>query len=324
MNFASPLALLLFAVLPFILYARRRFRRNTPAVSFPSTGMFKGVPRSFRQRMSVIQPILIVAALGGVITALARPRFGMEEIRDIRQGIAIEMVIDRSGSMAAWIRYGGRRVSRLDAVKGVFLSFIQGREDDLVGLIAFARFADTVYPLSVHHETMEEFLQRVEIAGTAQEDGTAIGDALALAAARLKTIDVGSGGTRGGDSYDIKSRVIILLTDGQNNSGKRTPAEAAELAREWGIKVYCIGIGGGINRRTLEYIADTTGGEYFEATEVRDLEMVYRTIDALEKSEIESTLYVDYREGFVTFAVFGLCALFLFLLGEMTVFRRIP
>jgi Ca-activated chloride channel family protein len=261
------------------------------------------------------------------------------------------MVIDRSGSMGAEMEYRGARLNRLEVVKRVFREFLtgngetlEGRPNDLVGMVSFARYADTMAPLTLGHGALLRFLDTIEIVTRRNEDGTAIGDALALAAARLKTAEENiSGRGEGEKEYDIKSKIIILLTDGQNNFGSRTPLEAAELAAEWGIKVYAIGVGGeGVNTvqtlfgsfkvpsrskvdmGALDRIAEITGGISRQAGDEESLRRIYEEIDELEKSEVESVRYVDYREMFTSFALAALAILFLERLLSGTYLRRIP
>jgi Ca-activated chloride channel family protein len=346
---------------------------------------------SWRMRMRRLPLLVRIVAVVLLVIGLARPQEGREEVRDVSQGIAIEMVIDRSGSMGQEFIYEGARLNRLEAVKKVFKDFVigngkdlEGRANDLIGMVTFARYADTVCPLTLSHGALDRFIDNVRLVTQKNEDGTAIGDGLALAAARLKTIEeqlkdrgFKSGnwdseaadgtrteiGARGkfGDAqassdkplhalmlpdrgYEIKSKVIILLTDGQNNIGKRSPREAAQLAREWGIKVYAIGIGGresfmtvqtplgdyrvpagpGVDEPTLKAIAAETGGAYWMAESAGELREIYKEIDKLERTEIESTHYVDYSEKFLPFVLAALMALCLEQVLISTVFRRIP
>jgi len=178
------------------------------------------------------------------------------------------------------------------------------------------------------------------------EDGTAIGDALALAAARLKTAEetlASQLGERSKD-YEIKSKIIILLTDGENNRGERTVEQAAELAEEWGIKIYAIGVGGGeavttvqtpfgnfkvpgrggVDQGTLKTVAAKTGGLFRMADDAKALRKVYKEIDKMERSEVESVRFMDYREVFVPFALAGLVVLCLEVVLRCSLFRRIP
>ena len=271
--------------------------------------------------------------------------------------------------------YEGAQLNRLEVVKKIFREFIlgngkdlAGRPNDLIGMVAFARYADTLCPLTLSHGALDRFIENMQLVTRKNEDGTAIGDALALAAARLKTAEdllkstLGKPSTENshdqGDSgaparqspvtgmdYQIKSKVIILLTDGQNNAGKRSPLEAARLAKEWGIKVYAIGIGGresfmtiqtplgdykvpggpGVDEATLKAVAGETGGAFWLAESAEKLHEIYQEIDKLERTEIESVRHIDYAERFAPFALAALVAAdrwSRFLIS--TVFRRIP
>ena len=246
MQFAQPWAFLLLALLPAALWFGLH-KRALPGVRFSSTRSLRSSRPTLRQHLAVTPLVLRLIALCLVTVALARPQVGVEFVRDVTKGIAIEIVVDRSGSMAAEMSYDGERLTRLDVVKSVIEEFVNGgkgelggRPNDLIGLVAFARYADTVSPLSLSHGAIKGFLDTVEIVNRQEEDGTSIGDAIALAAARLHRA-----GQDTGEDYEMKSKVIILLTDGQNNAGKRKPLEAASLADDWGIKIYTIGIGGG-------------------------------------------------------------------------------
>jgi len=275
---------------------------------------------------------------------------GTERVRDINRGIAIEMVVDRSSSMSAQFPFRGRMMNRLDVALRLFRDFIEGegalsgRPADLIGLITFARYPDTICPLTLDHNTLTGFLPTIKLAQRQSEDGTAIGDAVALAAARLNTAEeVLAKKNAVAKEYEIKSKVIILLTDGENNAGQRTVQEAADLAAAWGIKVYAIGIGGqgtqqiqtplgtynvpmgrGVDEAALKTLAETTSGLYRVADDAQALLSVYEEIDALEKSEIESTRFVDYSERFTPFALGALALLLLEVVLSNTLFRRLP
>ena len=204
--------------------------------------------KSLRQRLLWLPPLLVFTGCLLMITGLSRPRERLEQTKTVTNGVAIEFVIDRSGSMSAEIESLGKLERRIDIVKRNLLDFIggdgktlSGRPDDLIGLIAFARYADTLAPLSLSHEILKDFTAGLDVVTVESEDGTSIGDAVALAAARLKTA---SDNNDPGNGYEITSRIIILLTDGENNAGRYSPREAAELASNWGIKVYAIGFGG--------------------------------------------------------------------------------
>lgn len=352
-RFASPWVFLLLLIVPAaLLYLSRRDRGGS--IRFSSLTNARSAGMSLRRRLAFLPLLVRILVLVLVITALARPQLGREKVRDVTKGVAIEMVIDRSGSMSAEMEYRGRRLNRLEVVKKVFEEFLmgnsetlEGRPNDLAGMIAFARYADTMAPLTLGHGALLRFLDTVEIVKRRNEDGTAIGDAIALAAARLKTAeeDLAKFAEETGEKeYEIKSKIVILLTDGQNNSGQRMPEEAAQLAADWGIKIYTIGVGSGegvstvrtlfgdfkvptanrVDTRPLEAVAEMTGGVFRLAENAESLRQIYEEIDELEKSEIESVRYVDYRELFLAFAAAALCLLTLEIVLSTLVFRRIP
>lgn len=339
MTFANPLAFLLLLLLPVLLLRGLRKRRG--AILFSSTDLPRASGSSWRRKLRHLPLLLRLTALLLLITALARPQQGLEKIEDVSKGIAIEMVVDRSSSMSAEINYKGGSMTRLDAVKKIFAEFVlgnghglAGRENDLVGMVSFARYADTVCPLTLAHGPLKKFLDSVKLVDRRDEDGTAIGDALGLAAARLqtaeKTLQKSKSGTDDNAAYRIKSRIIILLTDGQNNMGELNPEQAAKLAAQWGIKIYVIGVGGdetmqvrtlfgtqtirtgrGVDKETLSRLATETGGKFWLAEDGDSLQKIYQQIDQLEKSEVQSVRYVDFRERFLPFAIAALLLLLL-------------
>jgi Ca-activated chloride channel homolog len=331
MTFQYPLAFLLLLIIPFAIIVRGRKKNKVQSgIPFPSVSFAEKAPKSVRQKLGFVKPMLIILSMIFIIIAIARPRYGMEEVRDINKGIAIEMVVDRSGSMGAEIIYEGRTLSRLDAAKTVFSSFVlgngkelQGRSNDLIGMVTFARYADTVYPLSLSHITINSFLKNVTLVKDRNEDGTAIGDALTLAGARLKTVEKEMESQKKKEDYIIKSKIIILLTDGRNNWGDRTPVQAAELVKDWGIKIYAIGLGS-VDSDSLRNAASITGGKYFAAKNVQGLMAVYSEIDKLEKSEIESVKYMDYQEAFLPFVFTAIVLISLYIILSATLLRRIP
>ncbi len=294
------------------------------------------------------------AGLVLVVVALARPQQGREEFRVRAEGIAIQMCIDRSGSMQAMdFQLDGEPVDRLQAVKQVFRDFVTGRgelpgrPDDLIGLVAFGGFADGKCPLTLDHGALLEVLESVEIPKPVydshdrvvnarlleEEMKTAIGDAVALAVDRLK-------------DAKAKSKVIILLSDGEQTAGVVDPPEAAETAKAFGIKIYTIGIGSTgwapfpdqdafgrtvfrrqpvrLDEETLTMLAETTGGRYFNARNTDALKNVYAEIDELEKTLSEGRLYTEYRELY-QYAMFpGLGLILLEILLASTRFRSLP
>lgn len=351
MRFASPWAFLVLIILPIILYLRIT-RNNLPGLRFSSIALPLAAGQSNRQRLFRLPLFLRILVLALLALALARPQAGMEKIIDISKGIAVEMVVDRSGSMGAEMEYNGESMARLEVAKKVFAEFVNGNNDtlngrpnDLIGMINFARYADTACPLTLAHGALQQFLDHVNLVKRREEDGTAIGDALALAAARLKTAEetLAKQTADRKKEYEIKSKIIILLTDGENNTGKRLPLEAAALAKDWGIKIYPIGVGGdevvriqtffgpqtvrtgrGVDKNTLQALADQTGGKFFLAENGEALRDVYEEINQLEKSEVESIRFMDYKEYFSRYALAALAILALETMLSATVFRTAP
>ena len=346
MRFESPWLLLL--LVPLAALVAWRFRDAIP-LPLPTTGQAARIAPTWRVRLRRLPALLRALALAAIVVALARPQHGTEQVRDISQGIAIEMVVDRSSSMGERIRYGGRTMTRLDAVKEVFREFIDpqegtmgGRPDDLIGMTAFAQYADTVCPLTLSHTTLIELLDSVRLVEDRREDGTAIGDAVALAAARLRKAEDALGNLPADNSdYEIKSKVIILLTDGENNAGDRSVADAGRLCQQWGIKVYAVGVGGrrsvrtplgslsapmrpGFDDRALREISESTGGKYWLATNADTLREAHKEINDLEKTEIETVRYLDYREAFGPWALGALLLLSIEALLRQTILRVTP
>lgn len=351
MRFASPWALLALLLLPLLVLVWQR-RRQGSALTFSDLSLLP-LSHSLRQRCLHLPFGLRLLALALVIIALARPQAGFEKVQETTQGVAIEMVVDRSGSMGAEMEFDGRAMTRLDVVKRVFAEFVngnqqdlQGRVSDLIGMITFARYADTVCPLTLAHGALAGFLDTIHLVPQeSPENRTAVGDAIALAAARLQTAEETLARQTGAAaaSYKIKSKVIILLTDGQNNTGRQTPEEAAALAKQWGIKLYTVGVGGddvvkvqtllgtrmvrtgeGVDRDTLAKLAESTGGVFRMAEDAASLRAVYQEIDKLEKSEVESIRYIDYKEYFAHFGLVGFALLVLEIVLSCTVLRRLP
>lgn len=285
--------------------------------------------KTWRQRLIWMPSILTLVGLSLMIVSLARPQYGRQQTIVESEGIAIEMVIDRSGSMQALdFRIDNRPVDRLAAVKNVATKFIVGEPDslasnfgdsrltgriaDLVGLISFAGYADALSPPTLDHAFLISKIDRLSIVDQRSEDGSAIGDAISLAVEKLSSLD-------DRQTEKIDSKVIILLTDGENTAGEIEPAQAAELAKSKGIKVYAIGVGTkgrapfpiarlpdgriqveyvqvNIDEQTLRMIADRTDGEYFRATDTESLIDIYGAIDKMEKTKVDSHTFFDYRE----------------------------
>ena len=240
-RFESPWMLLL--LLPLAALVVWRFRERVRLALLINRDS-RAIAATWRSRLGRLPLLLRALALAALVVALARPQHGTERVRDISQGIAIAMVVDRSSSMGERIQYAGRNVTRLEAVKQVFKDFIDpnegemgGRPNDLIGMTAFAQYADSVCPLTLSHATLIQLLDSVQLVVDRREDGTAIGDAVALAAARLERAEESL--ERIGEAahdYEIKSKIIILLTDGENNAGDRSVRDAAELCKRWALR----------------------------------------------------------------------------------------
>ena len=329
-------------VIPLIIFYKRSGGKSR-GTEFSSVWSDFILPLTVKQRLSNLPFILNLIGLILLILALARPTMGFETVREVRNGIAINMIIDRSSSMNTPIEIDGSR-NRLDAVKEAFVSFVagdgkglKGRDDDLIGLVTFGRYGETLEHLTLSHDTLIDFTSTIKLIDNREEDGTSIGDAIALAAARIHETEEQNNSL----DYEIRSKILILLTDGQNNGGTISPIDAANLAAKWGIKIYTIGFGAGyyrnafgmvkkippgysVDEETLKEIARLTNGAYFAADSENSLKEVYSAIDSLEKSNIESFRYKHYREKFIFFAVTALALLVISSVLSATWLRRIP
>ena len=349
-EFRDPLLLIvaLIAPLMFVLASR-----SASAVRYSSLGIPDRSPRSWRVRLAKLPAVLTALAIVSLVVALAGPRTPDAQTKVSREGIAIMMVVDRSGSMNARdLVKDDLSVDRLAVVKDVFRQFVlggdnrnsgllkgppagtAGRPDDVIGLVAFAGYADSLCPLTLDHGSLVSMLEDLEIVRARGEDGTALGDGLALAVERLR-------------QSKAKSKVVILLTDGVNNTGAIDPPRAAELAASQNIKVYSIGAGtdglapfptidpftGGrvleptyveIDEETLKAIAGKTGGRYFRATDREGLSKIYAEIDRLERTEVTEVRYLQYTEHYVSFVVAGLGLMAVAAVAGGSVFRKLP
>lgn len=351
--------LLLLILIPIALWALA-WRRNRTAITFSSVEGARLAGSSIRSRLRWLPVAIRVLVLALLVVALARPVKANEQTRVSVEGVAMQMLVDRSSSMLAEdFELDNQRSNRLEAIKRVGAEFIAGgeglpgRPNDLIGLITFAGFADSLSPMTLDHAHLLNSLGRLRNVEVASEDGTAIGDAVALAVERLR--DVGERAEQT-DRQKIKSRVIVLLTDGENTAGAIEPLIAADLAQTYGIKIYTIGVGTRgvalapvqtpfgrelrpqrvtIDEDTLTEMASRTGGRYFRATDTNSLKEIYETIDELEKTETEQRRYLQYLDyavepmqvsGFslppLLLLAFGLLALEQLL--ALTTFRSLP
>ncbi|MCG8408285.1 MAG: VWA domain-containing protein [Phycisphaerales bacterium] len=310
-----PLALIL---IPLIWWAWLSKKRSV-AVRFSVISRLQHSNTSWSMKARHLLPLLRSLAVLLLVISIARPRKADELTRIQTEGVAIQLVVDRSGSMAQedFIGQRGRKQSRLQAVKQVVKGFIEGdgdelegRPDDLIGLTVFARYPDTECPLTQDHDHLIRALDRIRVPKTRDEDGTAIGDALLLAVQRIRNI---ARRFSKDDDFKIKSRAIILLTDGEQNAGKYKPIKAAEAAQAMDIKVYTIGAAPEfqeqrglfaafgprrvpIDEESLKKVARMTGGRYFRAKDTDSLEGIYAEIDKLERSTVDEERYYSYEE----------------------------
>lgn len=325
------------AVVPLVWWSRRAAGR----VTFSSLAALP-TSSTWRTRLAWLPDALIGVAGLCLAVSLAGPRAGIEGSRIRKDGIAIAMVVDTSSSMLALdLSPADQELTRLDAVKRVFEQFVRGnqkslrgRPDDLIGLVSFARYADSRSPLTLDHDNLMRAARDLAITTDPDEDGTAVGDGLALAIERLR-------------EAPVPSRVAILLTDGVSNAGELAPTAAAELAHEAGVKVYTVGAGTNgtarikltdprtgqtfedevpvqIDEETLRAIAERTGGQYFRATDFGALRQVYRQIDKLERAKIDEDRYGDHREYYRWLVIAAMLAIAAAFTLRASVLRRLP
>ncbi len=328
MSFAYPwvLALLSLPLLMAIRWLRRR-ERLEPSILLPDVAK---LPRraSLRARARAILPILRALALVVVVIALARPRYGESETVVISEGIDIMLALDISGSMQA---EDFQPDNRLAVAKRVAREFIGARRGDRIGLVVFASNAYTQCPLTTDTPVLQSMLDTVDFGDV--KDGTAVGMAIATGVNRLR-------------EAVSKSRVLILLTDGRNNSGVVDPITAARLAKAVGVRVHTIGAGSQgeapvpvddpvfgrryvmmpmqVDEESLRQVAEVTGGSYFRATDADALERIYRQIDAMEKTRVETKTYVEYSEVGGTLLLPALLLVLLELLLGLGPLRKLP
>jgi Ca-activated chloride channel family protein len=331
LHFASPLLLWALLPLPFVYLLRGR-RGRVPALGFSSTATARSVSRHVKSRWGRWQALARMLALAGGVVALARPQIAHAHAEAQASGVDLVLALDVSGSMGSLdFKKDDKPVSRVDVVKSVVAEFLAQRPNDRIGMIAFAGRPYLVSPLTLDHDWLIENLARVQIG--AVEDGTAIGSALGSAVNCLR-------------DQPSKSKVVVLLTDGVNNSGSVPPELAAEAAKALGVRVYTIGVGVrgeaptpvtradgstslvmtkvDIDEDTLRKIADTTGGKYFRATDTDSLRGIYASIDKMEKTTHTVRSYETHEERFAWFLLPASCLLMVELGLGLTRFRRIP
>jgi Ca-activated chloride channel homolog len=331
-RFLQPEWLWLLALLPLVLLLRGR-RGPVAAIEFSDVGLAREVARSGRSRIGGWMWLFPVLAGALMIVGLARPQRAHSRTEVTANGIDIVLGLDVSGSMQALdFLVDGRRVNRIEVVKSVVSRFIEERPNDRIGLIAFAAAPYLVSPLTLDHDWLQQNLERVSTAA-ANDDGTAIGSAIAAGVNRLRTTNA-------------KSKIMVLLTDGMNNTGKISPIAAAEAAKAMGVKIYTIGVGVhgmapipvrdqagnvhlimdkvDVDEKTLQTVASTTGGTFYRATDTDSLGKIYEQINRLETTA-RTVQKFEHQEELYSWALIPAAAFFGFgLMLQNTRFRRLP
>ncbi len=328
MQFAHPHFLwALLVLVPMIVWYVLKQRNSHATMAMSSTQAFARLPRSWKQYLRHLLFVLRCATVGCLIVVLARPQAHDNWRTTSTEGTDIVIALDVSSSMMA----RDFDPDRFVAAKNVAAKFISGRESDNIGIVIFAGESLTGVPMTVDRTQLLQYLQNLNM--NVLEDGTAIGDGIATALNRLK-------------EGKAKSKSIILLTDGSNNTGVVAPVTASEVAKELGVKIYTIGVGTNgnapyptrtmtgrieftpqpvvIDEGTLKTIAETTGGKYFRATGNRVLEEVFTEIDALEKTQMDVRHFSHTEDFYMPWALIALACLVLELALRYTVLRSIP
>ena len=326
LSFAHPWAFTLLLLIPLMLAWQWRTRRRAhPALRLTTTSGLSHIRPGLRTRLRPLLTVLRVLSIAALVVAIARPQSSSVSENVDSEGIDIVMAMDISGSMLA----EDFKPNRIEAAKRIATDFIGGRPGDRIGLVIFSGESFTQCPVTIDHGVLLEQVANVE-SGTLV-DGTAIGDGLATAVDRIRN-------TNG------KSRVIILLTDGVNNTGKIGPELALEIAKTYKVRVYTIGMGAQgqapypaqtpvgtvmqmvpvqIDEALLQKIAKETGGNYYRATSNNSLKAIYEQIDKLEKTKVEISSYKHFAELFFPLAILACACIFLEMLLRWTMFRSI-
>jgi Ca-activated chloride channel family protein len=301
-------------------------KKKSPVINYSNTEIFNGLKPTLKERLKDVPFILRIIAIALLIIAAARPQTFSSGENIYTEGIDVAIVLDISGSMLA----EDFKPNRLEAAKNVIDEFVSGRTTDKIGLVIFAKESFTQCPLTIDYQVLRGLL--TEIKSGMIEDGTAIGNAIANGVNRLK-------------ESSAKSKVLILLTDGVNNSGEIDPITAAQIARQFNIRIYTVGVGTvgqapypfdtpfgkryqmvpvEIDEEVLKNVADITGGKYFRATGNKKLEEIYQEIDKLEKTKVEITSYRQATELFYSWALLGFLLLITENILSRTYLRTLP
>ena len=333
LTFARPWLLLLLLAIPLVAWLRGK-RGPAAALTYSSTASLRAIGKRSAARAGKILRTLLLVSLAIFVIALARPQLGKSLTQIEASGIDIMLVLDVSGSMLTKdFTIGGQEATRVDAIREVTRKFIEGRPNDRIGIIAFAGRPYVVSPMTLDHDWLLQNLDRVRIGLV--EDGTAIGSAMAAAASRLN------------DKHS-KSRVLVLLTDGENNAGKIPPNTAAEAVKALKIHFYAIGIApapiftnrgpltdalGNIlyenqrvefNETGLREVAKIADGKFFRANDTKSLEQIYDDIDKLERSTVSVKKYQQYRDLFPLCLMSGCGLLLAQILLSQTIWKKLP
>ncbi len=335
MTFAHPYLLLLLLLLPLAAWLKGR-RGQPPAFIYSSVQLLRAITNITRARSGGFLAALRWFVLALFIIALAQPRLTKSDTtKATASGVDIVVAFDLSGSMAALdFETHGQRVNRVDMARAVLKGFIDKRPNDRIGLVAFATEAYIASPLTLDHDFLLKNLARLDL-NAINGNQTAIGSALSTAVNRLREVK-------------SKSKIVILMTDGQNNAGKIAPLTAAEAAHALKVKVYTIGVGTrgmaptpvgrnpftgqlvfeprqvDIDEETLQKISEMTEGKYYRADNAERFQQIYAEIDKLEKSEAEVKKFAQYKELFGWLVSLGLALLLVEITLGQTVFRRLP
>jgi Ca-activated chloride channel family protein len=325
-HFAKPWFFALFAGLPLLVFFYLRPLARTQGSMLVSGIKAFGNGRTWKTLLRHVLFIFRMLTISCIIIALARPQTGSEQQLTTGEGIDVVFCLDISGSMLAQ----DFTPNRMEAAKQVVSEFIDNRPTDRMGLVIFSGESFTMCPLTTDHAVLKSQLYNVQ--SGLLEDGTAIGSGLATGVERLR-------------SSVSKSKVIILLTDGENNGGLVDPNSAKEIAKSYGVRVYTVGVGTegfapmpvqtssgvimqrekvSIDEKLLTQIANETGGKYFRATDNESLGSIYKEIDKLEKSKFEVTTFTHYTEKFFPFVLAAVMFLVLEWILRFTLFRKFP
>jgi len=330
-RFLQPEFFWLFTLLPLVMLWRGR-KGPVAAIEYSDVSLARDVARRSKSRIGNFLWLLPILAGALMIVGLARPQRGHSRTEVTANGIDIVLALDVSGSMQALdFLINGRRQNRIDVVKAVVAKFIDERTDDRIGIISFAGAPYLISPITLDHDWLQQNLERVTIGGT--DDGTAIGSAIAASVNRLRTTTA-------------KSKVVVLLTDGVNNTGKISPIAAAEAAKALGVKVYTIGVGVrgkapipvrdqagnmriimaqvDVDEKTLQTIATETGGKFYRATDTDSLQKIYEQINQYEKTAQTVQKFERYDELYPWAVIPAMAILALGSLLSQTRYRRLP